>query len=365
MHFDNIYNLGVKDNGISYNSYLITAQKNVLIDTVPQEYAEELVQNIEKIISIKKIDYIVLNHTEADRSGCVKKLIGLNKNIIVAATVAGLKNIKEQLNCEINEFLVKNNMKFSVDNENCLDFIITHNINWPDSMMTYHREKKVLFSCDAFSDESGGNNIKSYYDKKLSHLSDYVYMGINKLLDYEIEAIMPGNGNVIFDTKEAIENYRLWSKPGERDKKTISVIYESRSENTRILAQRVKETLDDSKVNVQLCNVSESNIDESLEFIYNSDGVIFATFTEHRNIPKKISEVIMAINHFKINDVVFAAFGSYGWSGEGANLIYSILRARHFDTFDKPFRFLFRASGDTIEKFDKYIMAFYEKVMIK
>ncbi len=361
MQFDNIYNVGVNAGGILYNSYLIIAEKNVLIDTVPKKYCDQLIANISKLTN--NIDYIIINHTEADRSGCLKELIELYDNAFVVATVLGLKNLKEQMNCEFNELLAKSNMTLNLDDKNSLQFIITHNINWPDSMMTYYLKKRALFSCDAFSDGSFENGMKLYYDQKLSGMSDYVYSAMNNIRDMEIDVIFPGSGVEICNTQKAIKDYLCWSEPCERITKTVSIIYESNTGNTKKLAERAVKVYNNTDIDIRACDVHSFSKEEILDFIYESNGVIFAAPTEYRNIPQRISDIIMSMNHFKLSNKIFASFGSYGWSGEAPNMIYSILRARHFETFKSPFRYLFSADSDTLAEFDKYILSFYEKVI--
>ena len=145
-----IYNVGVSDGDIKYNSYLIVSEKIVLIDTVKEEYFKTLTENINKITDIKNIDYLILNHTEFDRAGCVKKIIELNPLIELVSTISGIRNLKEQLNSDFKEIVAKSQMTLEIGKGEFLKFIITHNINWPDSMMTFYENEGVLFSCDGF-----------------------------------------------------------------------------------------------------------------------------------------------------------------------------------------------------------------------
>ena len=73
-------------------------------------------------------------------------------------------------------------------------------------------------------------------------------------------------------------------------------------------------------------------------------------------------EIVLGINHYKTPDILFASIGSYGWSGEAPNLIYSMLKARHFDTFKSPFRIMFSPSSDDFEKLDEYLNDFLKQL---
>lgn len=349
----NIINVGVEYNEISYNSYLIIGEKNILIDTVPGICANQLIENINKYTDVKCLDALVVNHTEEDRAGAVSALLQTNSEIEVIASLAGLKNLEQQLNFSFKQTLAKSNMLYSPGTDLTLKFVITHNINWPDSMMTYLVEDKILFSCDAFSSEK--SDEKEYFINKLYPMSEYVQSAMLQLKDLDIHKIYTGSGNKIL-TKSIIDNYLLWCD--EKDKsKQITIIYKSNSGNNRYLAQYCQEKI--SGYQTELVDVDNY---KTYENIYNSKGVIFVTPTEYRNIPKQISDIITGINHHKVSDIVFCAIGSYGWSGEAPNLIYSMLKARHFNTFKSPFRVMFKPTDADLKSIDEYLEEFIKYI---
>ncbi len=345
-----LVNVGVCYNNVFYNSYLIFGDKNVLIDTVPQNSYEELLENIQKYIDISNLDAIIINHTESDRSGCLLGLLSINPDIEIVASLAGLKNLEQQLNFDFNKTLAKSNMIYKASENISLKFIITHNINWPDSMMTYFIEDKILFSCDAFSDEN--NSKKEYFYEKLSPMSMYVLNAMEQLRNLGISKIYPGSGNETDD--QIIKEYISWCNIHQSD--DVFLIYESHSGNTKELAQYAKKQFNFIKV----INAFDYTDDEIYEMIYKSRAVIFGVPTEYRNIPKRIRDIISGINHYKIDNTKFTAFGSYGWSGEAPNIVYSMLKSRHFSVFKSPFRVMFKPTDDDFEMFNKYLSEFLE-----
>lgn len=357
-----IYNVGVSDGDIKYNSYLIVSEKTVLIDTVKEEYFKTLTENINKITDIKNIDYLILNHTEFDRAGCVKKILELNPLIEVVSTISGIKNLKEQLNSYFKEIVAKSQMKLEIGGSEFLKFIITHNINWPDSMMTFYENEGVLFSCDGFSDE--GDGIKEYYQKKLSHLDIYVKSALENLREIKINKILPGSGDEITDINNVISLYDELSSVKSNKKKAVVLVYDSVSGNTKKLADFTKDFYEKiDNIDFKCINTSKNPTDEILKLINESDGIIFASPTINRNISKNISGVINSLNHYSMTNKIFYAFGSYGWSGEAPNLIYSILRARHFKTFKSPFRYLFSPTDSEYIEFEESLSEFNKRLM--
>ena len=354
MIIDNIINVGVNYGGIFYNAYLIRGKKNVLIDTVPKECSKELINNISKYINISDLNSIIINHTESDRSGAVLEIINHNSNIEIIASLAGLNNLEQQLNIHFNKTLAKSNMIYKIEDDISLKFIITHNINWPDSMMVYNIENKLLFSCDAFSNEI--STKKDYFLENLSPMSVYIKNAMFQLKNIEISKIYPGSGEEITDIT-IIDDYIKWCDIPDNFNK-VTILYLSNSGNTKLLADHAKARIKDSL----LIDVDNTPDNEIYDAIYSSKGVIFATPTEYRNIPKRMSEIICGINQYKLSDAQFAAFGSYGWSGEATNLMYSMLKARHFNTFKSPFRVMFKPTNEDFVEFSKYLEEFINQL---
>ena len=155
---DNIFNVGIlnpnvrvadivvkTDNGTSYNSYIVTgSDKTALIETAHKDYFENYLKNIQEIISISQIDYIIMNHNEPDHSGSISKLIELNPNLTIVTSPAGaiyLKNITNKT--DLNIKIVKDGDSLSLGNKT-LKFISAPFLHWPDSMFTWLIEEKVF-----------------------------------------------------------------------------------------------------------------------------------------------------------------------------------------------------------------------------
>jgi NADH oxidase (H2O-forming) len=133
---DNVYSVGVLNPGMrvfdiimhaeygtSYNAYLITGEKNVLVDTVLESFFDEYLENIQSIVDISKIDYLIVNHTEPDHSGSIEKLLKLNPNIVVYSTFSAKKNLSAITNGEFESVVVKHGDKLQIGDRE-LEFIV-------------------------------------------------------------------------------------------------------------------------------------------------------------------------------------------------------------------------------------------------
>lgn len=155
---DNIYWIGVKDpdlkifdiimetkKGTTYNSYVINDEKVAVVDTVKTGFYDEFKNNLKEVIGNKKVDYVIVQHTELDHSGSLIRLIEDYPEIKVVASKAALNYLKNILNREFNAVEAKEEISLG---ETSLKFISSPNLHWPDTIFTYVKERNLLFTCD-------------------------------------------------------------------------------------------------------------------------------------------------------------------------------------------------------------------------
>ena len=135
--------------GSTYNSYLIEEEKVAVIDTVWAPFAKEYVENLEKLIDLKKIDYVIANHAEIDHSGALPELMARIPDAPVYCTANGIKSLKGHYHKDWNFQPVKTGDKLSLGKKELI-FIEAPMLHWPDSMFCYLTGDNILFSNDAF-----------------------------------------------------------------------------------------------------------------------------------------------------------------------------------------------------------------------
>ena len=187
----NIYAVGISDwnirdfhgysveQGTTYNAFLIIDDKIALIDTVKKEFTDHLLDNIAEIVDPKKIDLVISNHTEMDHSGGLPRVmhkIGEDKPLYCSGM--GQKNLARHFRQKWNYHPVKNGEELSLG-KRTLSFLETRMLHWPDSMFTYAKEDKILFSSDAFGqhyagpekfDDQIGDNIMPHAKKYFANI---------------------------------------------------------------------------------------------------------------------------------------------------------------------------------------------------
>lgn len=384
---NNIFYVGVKDPtlrvfdiimeteyGTTYNAYLVKGEKTALIETVHDKLVDVYIKNIEEIMPVSEIDYLICNHTEPDHSGSVKKILEINPDIEVVGSIAAIRNLKEITNMTFKETVAKEGAELDLGAGKVLKFYITPNLHWPDTMVTYAESDKTLFSCDIFGAHYCEENItdeniihydryekamKFYFDCIVSPFKPFVLKALDKLAGLDIEMVCNSHGPVLTKyIEEAVEKYRNWSTPDKKDKKTAAIFYVSAYGYTKTLAETVKKSLEEKGLNVKCFDIINSDKNEMEAALYSADALAFGTPTINRNAVKPVYDVISSIDLVNMKNIPCMVFGSYGWSGEGIQYIYSQLEMLKLKVFEKPFGCLFNPSEDNLSELKEYTARF-------
>lgn len=327
--------------GSTYNAYLIIADKVVLVDTVKKQFKDELLARISSVIDPTKIDYIVSNHAEMDHSGCLPEIIELVKPEKVFASTMGVKNLKGQLHLDTEIVAVKDGEELDIGGRK-LKFIETRMLHWPDSMFTYLEDEGVLFSQDAFGmhyatrsifvDECSKSVVEheliTYYANILLPYSPLVLNLFKKLEGLDIKVIAPDHGP-IFRKKEdvswVLSLYRELAeqKPSYR----AVVVYDTMWGSTDKMARAIADGVASEGAEVVILPISGSHRSDVATETLKSGALIVGSPTINNNMFPSVADVLTYLKGLKPKNLVGAAFGSYGWSGESVKQVREYLEA--------------------------------------
>ncbi len=355
-----IYDVGVIDwnirdfhgystyRGTSYNAFLIVDEKIALIDTVKKNYSDQLLDNISKIIDPKKIDYVISNHTEMDHSGGLPRVmhkVGEDKPLYCSKM--GAKNLARHFSQKWNYHPVGTGEELSIGNRT-LTFLETRMVHWPDSMFTYLKEDKILFSSDGFGqhyagherfDDQVGDDIMHHAKKYYANILLLYSPLILKLLDtvaqlgLEIDMICPDHGIIWRKDPDKIVNaYAKWAKQ-EQEKKAV-VIYDTMWHSTEAMADEISAGIADEGVSVRPIHIRSSHRSEIMTEVLDAAAVVVGSPTLNNQLFPTVSDFLVYMKGLKPLNKIGAAFGSYGWSGEAVKLINKELEAMKFDIID-------------------------------
>ena len=334
--------------GTSYNAFLILDEKTTLIDTVKSEFSDQLINNISSIIDPKKIDYVISNHTEMDHSGGLTRVmhrIGEEKPLFCSKM--GVKNLSRHFSQKLNYRAVENGEELSLG-ARTLTFLETRMLHWPDSMFTYAKEDKILFSSDAFGQHYAGfekfddvighvimPHAKKYFANILLLYSPLILKLVEKVVEIglEINMICPDHG-IIWrkDPAKIINAYGEWSKQ-EPAKKAV-IVYDTMWHSTEKMADAIASGLAAQGVKVRPMYLRKWHRSDIMTEVLDARAIIVGSPTLNNGLFPTISDFLTYMKGLKPLHKIGAAFGSYGWSGESVKLINNVFEEMKFEVID-------------------------------
>ncbi len=321
--------------GTTYNCYLIVDEKVALVDTVWGPYSQQMIENIQKIIDIRKIDYVIANHAEVDHSGGLPELMKLIPDATVVVSEKGNESIFKHYHENWKFRVVKSGESISLGKNN-LVFVAAPMLHWPDSMFTYLTGKNILMPNDAFGmhyASSGRFNDEvdmievyqeaiKFYANILTPFSDLVIRKIDefKKLNVPVDIIAPSHG-IIWrkDPLQIVNRYYEWAT--QKNDGSVVIIYDTMWNATEKMAKAIAEGLEMEGVKFKFFNMAVSDRNDVLTEIFNSKGIIIGSPTLNNGLLPTIKPILEDLKGLKFKNKVGAAFGSYGWSGENVKLI--------------------------------------------
>ncbi len=324
--------------GTTYNSYFIDAEKKAIVETVKETFSEEYIKKIETLTDPKKIDYIILNHTEPDHSGALKHLLRFAPQATVVGSGNAIRYLQDMVDVPFKSLVVKDNDTLSLGNKT-LTFIAAPNLHWPDSMYTYLIEDELLFTCDSFGahycnekifDDEVGNfddAFKYYFDVILKPYSKFMLKAIEKIESLSIKTICTGHGPILRSNWKRIVQLTKEYATDHINKtihqqKTVLITYISAYGYTRQMAETLAEGVKrNSNCQVILADIEKMELGELDSLLTLADGIMIGSPTINQNTLLPVYKLFAMINPIRDNRKLFMSFGSYGWSGEATKII--------------------------------------------
>lgn len=352
--------------GTTYNSYLINDEKIAVIDAVKNGFFPEFLSNIKEVIGEKKVDYIIVQHTELDHSGSLKELLAAYPEAQVIGSKAALLYTKNIINSEFNGKVAEGELSLG---ETTLRFISAPNLHWPDTMFIYAIEQKVLFTCDflgchyspqnCITDNCSGDyfdEMKYYFDCIMGPFKKFVKMGLDKIKNLEIEIVAPSHGPVhVDDVKLYTDLYSKWSEIETVNEKNIQIFYLSAYGNTEKMAIYLKDKIIAKGIKAEVHEITSMEIENIISLIEKSSGILMGSPTINQDAVKPVWDILSMVCAITNRGKAAAAFGSYGWSGEGVAMMTQRMKSLKFKVIDPGLRFTFVPSEEDFKNADSFV----------
>jgi flavorubredoxin len=321
--------------GTSYNSYLVKgSQKTALIDTVDRAMPDVLLDNLEQL-GIKAIDYVIFNHAEPDHSGAITQVL---------AKYPGAKAVSTP-RCQgmlMDRFMVpEERFKAVADGETIslgdrtLEFIHAPWVHWPETMLTYLREEKILFPCDFFGSHLATTDMyvtdegqvyeaaKRYYAEIMMPFRTYIQKNLEKIKDYAIDIIAPSHGPMYNRPKFILEAYHSWAydEPGN----IVVLPYISMHGSTRQMVAYLVEALSRRGVTVKQFDLAVTDIGKLAMALVDAATIVIGTPTVLTGPHPNVAHAAVLANALKPKAKFASVIGSYGWGGRAVEQIAALL----------------------------------------
>ena len=325
--------------GTSYNSYLIVDEKIALIDSVKNEHAEEFLQNVSRIVPLSKIDYFIVNHGEPDHSGAFTRLLAANPRAKVVASKNGAQILKRHYPGAYDVQVMKTGDQLSLGKKT-LKFFDTQMLHWPDSIFAYCPEEKILFPNDAFGQHYASSSLYAdecdqcevwqeaikYFANILTPYSARIIVKVGEFvgLGWPVEMICPSHGLIWRkDPLTIVNKYVEWASG--KAQAAVVVIYDTIWHGTEKMARSICRGLETEGVPFRLFNAGTSDFNDVMTEILKARGVLVGGPTLNNNLMPTLVPYLESIRGLRFVNKIGAAFGTYGWSGEGVGRIEEFL----------------------------------------
>ena len=325
--------------GSTYNAYLVLADKITLIDTVKAPFREEMMERIASVVDPGKIEYIVSNHSEMDHSGSLPQVIAAVNPKKVFASVVGAKTLAELFPNPGEITPVKDGETFSLGNRT-LTFLETRMLHWPDSMFTYLNEEQLLFSQDAFGMHYASlerfadgcdpavlaYEAATYYANILLPYSLQVLKLIEKVKSAKLsfKIIAPDHGPIWRkETDAIIGRYAEWA--AQKPEGRAVVVYATMWHSTERMARAISEGLAAGGLRVKVMSMDEVHRSDVMYELLCAGAVAVGSPTLNNHMLPNMADILTYMRGLKPRNMIAAAFGSYGWSGEAVREIEEVL----------------------------------------
>ena len=350
-----IYQVGVVDwamrsfhgyatsRGSSYNAYLILDDKITLIDAVKRPFASELLSRIASVIDPARIDYIVSNHAEPDHSGSIPFLTHHCPNAkIFTSDPQGLKALSARYG-DLAYQAVKNGDTLSLG-KRTLRFIATPMLHWPDSMVTYCPEEKILFSNDAFGQHLASNRLfddendlavvmaeaKKYYANILMLYGKQAQAALKAVSALELELIAVGHG-VLWRSHipDILAAYKKGSENELEDRAVV--VFDSMWGSTELLARAITDAFTARHIPVAYFDLRVDEISDVITEVLTSKYLAVGSPTLNNQMMPSVAAFLCYLKGFVPKGRQAFAFGSYGWGGQSIAQVEDALSAAGCD----------------------------------
>jgi flavorubredoxin len=310
--------------GTSYNAYLIQgSEKTALLDAVDPDFAGTLMAAIN---TVSRIDYIISHHAEQDHSGTIPLVLARHPEAKVVATAKAKAMLMDLMPIPEDAFIIAaDGDTLSLGDKN-LTFIHTPWVHWPETMVTYLAEDKILFSCDFFGSHIASSDLfvtdqgrvheaaKRYFAEIMMPFRSIIAKNVDKLSGYDIRTIAPSHGQIYSQPGWIMDAYREWVSAPPCNVVTLPFV--SMHGSTRLMVDHLTTALEEREVRVELFNLAVTDIGKLAMSLVDAGSIVLGVPTVLAGPHPLAAYAAFLANALRPKAKFLSIIGSYGWGGK-------------------------------------------------
>ena len=352
--------------GSTYNAYLVVADKITLIDTVKAPFKDEMMQRIASVIGDPaRIDYIISNHAEMDHSGSLPQVMAEVKPEKVFASVMGVKALDAHFRIGSALTAVKTGDVISLGNMS-VTFVETRMLHWPDSMVSYIPEQKILFSQDGFgmhlatdrifADQNDSAVVEQEMRKYFANILLLYAPQVLKLLEdlpklnLAIDVIATDHGPIWRGDQlgRPLELYKKWASQVPENRAVV--VYSTMWHSTEKMAMAIADGLRSAGTQVKVMSLEANTRSDVATEILCAGALVVGSPTINNQMYPAVADVLCYLKGLRPKNLLGAAFGSFGWSGEAVAQINEQFAAMKLELAAEGLKLKYVPSDADLEK---------------
>jgi flavorubredoxin len=367
--------------GTSYNNYLIIDEEPTLIDTVKYDFVDLMIKNIKTIMDPRAIKHVVVNHIENDHVTGIDRMMQLAPNATIHITERGKKGLERFYDMSSwNVRTVKTGDTLKIGKRTLL-FLETPMLHWPDSMMTYMQEDKILFSQDAFGQHIASSSrfddeyvtcasmteledaVVDYYANILMPFGSLIKNKIAEVqkLGLEPEIIAPDHGIIWRADPGKILRMYLEMADGKADL-SIAIIYDTMWHSTERMTQAIARGVKDGGVDCKVIKLRATPMSVAVKEFWKARGALVGSPTLNNIMFPTIAQFLTYLRGLRPKNRMVGAFGSLGWGGGAVKEVYEAVKQMGLETHEPGIDVLYRPSFEDEQRCYEFGYGFAEKV---
>jgi flavorubredoxin len=319
--------------GTSYNAYLVCGtQKTALIDTADPMKTEILMA---QLADVPVLDYMIANHAEQDHSGSIPAVIAKYPGAVVLCSAKAKGMLVDHLGIPADRIkAVQDGETVSLGNKT-LEFVMTPWVHWPETMVTYLAEDKILFSCDFFGSHLATTDIfvtdearvyeaaKRYYAEIMMPFRSAIRGNIQKVESHDVRMIAPSHGPIYDKPAFIINAYKDWISDSVKNE--VVIPYISMHGSTQKMVEFLTAALARKGITVLVFDLAATDLGKLAIALVDAATIVIGTPTVHIGPHPAVFYAAHLANALRPKLKYASIIGSYGWSSKAIEQIQGLI----------------------------------------